>query len=282
MKGIERDLLFYLLGMLLTILVALMILGGGNPMKVFEKKTFKENFEPGTVGIIDAHSLSDWARLTCPAQDDHILTINGLKFGTTEIPSSEKDRIDFLVVLDLNSLLFLGTDQDGRNVLPCGVNDDEYECPQDIKMDFILNRIGRLEGNYTFHFTLWEAGSGVAGAINDPEMTFGKMLDNYPEYYIASFDITTNIETECRRNFCNDIKEEDLCKLNLERGCYWDETRVTAFPTVVPIYIENCRLCRPFSSCGNYNQEECRQCPEARANCASASLFGIYMGCEAQ
>ncbi len=269
---IASDTAFYIIVMLLVILLGLMIITGGNPLKLIQGQSLSESFLPGKIMIRDPEVLKDAVRLTCPVDKDHVLSVHGIKFATTEIASSEKDEVKFLITVDINNVLFVGTDQDGHDVLTCKANDEGFDCPQDVKMDFNLNKIGRLEGWHTFHFIVWKADSGVAGAARTYNLD--KVLEDYTESYISSFDLTVDIDEECRRNFCNEINEESLCRANSVRGCFWSEITAPMARGVPTLSITRCLLCPAFTGCNDYNKEQCTQCTEALTNCKPGFLWG--------
>jgi hypothetical protein len=277
MSETVNEFIVYVTVMLIVIYIGISIVLGVNPLKWGQQARVSDLFEPGK--IYTNYKLEDYTRLDCSGSI-RILTLDGVKFGYRVAPSSSLDKIDFIIVLDHQNLLFLGRNEETNDPKitckrPEGSGD--FECPN-TKLRFELKGIKDVSGKQTFHLTAWKALPVVVDATQRPETcsetgagttcvptTLSAMLESYPDSYLSSFDDTIDIGAKCKETECRQLPENE-CKDKNSEGCYWGGW-----------FSSSCEPCPSSTLCGDYKVPgECAQCPIPRSNCEVGSIATFW------
>lgn len=264
---------FYLALMVITIYIGFMIVAGLNPFSLFSR--LDDIFEPSIINIADDNieGLDKYVKLDCSANTP-IVILEGAKFYYKGEPGPRSDVFEFIVVLDYigpyQSKLFVGSHgNNNEQKMTCVVSKDgkEFDCPQDLKIEFVLDNIGGLREKEFFHFTFWKANQPVIDDANENGMTLSTLLQKHGQFYLSSFDVAKDIKIACGETECDKQTDEASCRST--ENCYWG-------PWYLP-FLRSCGYCPIYTECSRYDKDQCEQCTSAvQANC-----HPTLTGCEA-
>lgn len=254
----------YLVLTLIVISIIVYMVTGLSPLSFFKK--LGQTFEPGK---LDVAAEEKNLKIDCVGAI-YVLTLDSPKFNYRE-KSGEKS-VDFIIVLDYNRLLFVGKYADSsKDIIRCSPEpgSDEFQCPQNLKIEFELKGVEQPTGEQSFHFTTWHAKPAVVAAANSAEetgMTLSSMIDSYSDYYISSFDVTADTAKKCKETECSRIDNKGECTAKNDEGCYWGGLFVS------------CKFCPSSTRCSDYDGPQCNQCPIPKANCKPGALWECVVG----
>ena len=255
----------YVIIMLIVIYIGISLVAGFDPRE-WTKKLSSATFEPGKVIQTQSQQyLNEHSILEC-SQTNYRLTTKDLKFDIKPGTDVEGGELNFIVVLDLDNKLFVGTDESGYDkIVKCTDKGNEFNCG-DNTIYFDIRCTGGLNAKEVFHFTTWLYKPAVRDAMLPDQCNYpslSKILDNYGQFYLSSFNFAKNdIQAECEKTDCRAKSDETTCKE--DNKCYW---RAPIF------WINSCDRCPTSSNCNDYDSEQCSKCTVAVANGCTPSFF---------
>jgi hypothetical protein len=254
---------------MLILMVVLLIFFGiiavVNPGMIGKVERLGELFEPGRVYV--SGGVGKYTSMDC-SENIFKLVLKSPVFMYKKEPNDKTEVLEFLVILDYNGMLFKPQNDAGDDIIVrCAADEENFKCPDDLKLNFLLRGTGAISGNQTFHFTTWKARKVVQDELAKPETTLYTLLDKYYDSYLSSFDSNINVDNECTRFLCTGATTKESCAALNQKGCYWTGSWVGA----------DCELCPPFTECSDLDKEQCTQCPAAKTGGCSP---GILWGCE--
>lgn len=257
-------LVLYIVVMLIVIYIGIGLVAGFDP-RGWTRQISSVTYEPGKVFIKDKENLEKNTRLDC-TQNSYTLILKDIKFGTKPGLEVQGDVLEFIVALDFKNYLFLGSDgdQNVKTVL-CREKDGIFNC-DDITLNFYFGSCtGTLSNNEVFHFTTWLSKPALldamrpTGACEFPPIS--KVLDDYGQFYLSSFNVNKNIATACAQSEC---ESQDQTTCSTVAGCYWGGSP----------WSKSCQLCPSSNICNSYDGDACSQCPWPKLSCTPGALYG--------
>ncbi len=254
---------FYIIVMLIVIYIGIAIVTGLNPLTVFSK--IGHIFEPGKLYITNDNpqegGLAKFTKIDC-SETAPIVILDGLKFFYKAEPASRSESFKFVVIMDYKaadsgglptqSKLIIGR-HNGVEVIECRAKGREFECPQDLKLEFRMEGIGNKKKKEVFHFTTWKDRAGVLENARSTNF-MSNMLGANADAYVSSFDVAKDKQLSCQETECRKQVTEDSCRST--SNCYWG-------PWYLP-WAKKCSRCEVFTECSRYDKDQCVQCDVPR------------------
>lgn len=256
---------FYIIMMLIVIVIGIGIVTGFKMPSKEKLESLSRTFQPGSIYITnDKADIPRIVQLDC-SQEVYRLYLNQIKLASRKVPDDSNKVLQFLILLDYDNRIFeaqYGSGDAPKTVIDCESSDDLYVCPQELVLRFALSGVGKPTGTRILHFTAWKYTPALENAIT-PTVTLGKLLDDYSESYMSSFDLQFNTEQKCQEHDCASITDETAC--HSKNGCFWDSAIIVD---------STCKICPDYTECTEYDKEQCTQCPIPVANCQPGTLWG--------
>jgi len=255
-------LVLYIVMMVIVIYIGIGLVAGFDP-RDWVKKLSSTTYEPGKISINDIENLEKNTFLDC-TQNSYLMTLKDVKFDTKPGLNVEGGVLEFIVALDFKNRLFLGSDENGiTKIIICKEANGEFKC-DDTTLRFDLSNCVEPSGDEVFHFTTWLAKPAVLDAMK-PTGTcdfpaISKVLDNYGQFYLSSFNVNKDIALACAQTDC---EKQDQTTCSTTPGCYWSNGW----------FSDSCQLCPSSTTCNDYDGDACSQCPIPKATC-TPGVFG--------
>lgn len=267
MAEVPQKFVLYAVLTLIFILVGSAIFGGLNAQRLLG--SFRQSFQPGKLFLADEQNLESKTIFGC-TETFYTVFLDEPKFNY--IPKGSEKKLDFVVVLTYNGIVFLGRDvmKNSEPILRCDLDNKEFVCTQDAKLEFKLQGIPTPAGTQILHFTMWQADSFVVDAIKQAESerrsNFADIINSYANFYLSSFDVKVDVGKKCAEANCRG-REEGGCRAT--ENCYWGG-----------LFFNRCELCPSYGAdCTKYTKDQCTQCPFPKASCKPTSILS-FNGCE--
>lgn len=208
MKGDEMAIPFasYVAIALLAIVLILIILGRGQIALLGAAQKLEGLFEP------DKFTACALVEGSCPESGkkvsdqniavdcvnlfagEYIIKLEGVQFTYESLGDQRLGKsFNFVVLLDYGNRLVLGEKNDGTNTISCNILDEssgKYGCEKFSRNSPLRFHIyGVKDDRFLLHFTAWKSEPSILQAVQNPDISLYRLIDESYPYYIKSIDI---------------------------------------------------------------------------------------------